>query len=369
MFANLGQSKSNSLANAPPLGGLGAPEPQQQQSNSGQLFGSLGTSTSQPQQQQSTSGGLFGNLGTSTSQSQQQQPTSGSLFGSLGVSQSQQQKSTTGGTFGGSILGTTQSQTSSLFSPPQPQDGQFGQTQQSGQQIEPTTGSSQPAYFDSLLERGRKRTNGVGDSSGFSELPSLQLGLGDIARRVRELGGTGAPSQPRKGTDSKAHYLLAASGISPGSALRDLNSLNNQTAAASGIQTSVAPDTDLETYVANLQSQSTLALIADGLNRSARDFETFLEENVTMEWDAQRRRIYEHFGLASKDGDAQSVNDNPLNVASPGAKGSFGRSARRGRIQNLSSSKAGSTMGGSVFGAAAMQKSVIGTPGSVSNAN
>ncbi len=165
------------------------------------------------------------------------------------------------------------------------------------------------------------------------------------------------------------HYLLAASGVSPGSALRDLSSLNSQIAAASRIQASVAPDTDLETYVANLQSQSTLALIADGLNRSARDFETFLEDNVTMEWDAQRRRIYEHFGLASKDGDPQSVNSNPLNTASPGSKGSFGRSTRRGRIQNLSSSKGGNALGGSVFGAAAMQKSIIGTPGSISNGN
>ncbi len=236
MFGNLAQSNSNSLANAPPLGGLSSPEPsrglfgslspstsqpQQPQGNTGGLFGNLGTSTSQPQQQQSNAGGMFSNLGPlppapdpsklrglfahlETSPPQQQQSTSGGVFGSLGASQAQQQPSTTGGLFGGSLLGTTQPQNSSLFASSRPQNGQPGQAQQDNQQIESTAGGSQPAYFDSLLERGRKRTNGVSDSSGFGELPSLQLGLGDIARKVREMGGIGATAQSRKGTDSKA---------------------------------------------------------------------------------------------------------------------------------------------------------------------
>lgn len=39
---------------------------------------------------------------------------------------------------------------------------------------------------------------------GFGELPSLQLGLGDIARRARELGGVGAQTHGGATVDSKA---------------------------------------------------------------------------------------------------------------------------------------------------------------------
>nr|7TBI_G1 Chain G1, Nic96 R2 [Saccharomyces cerevisiae]7TBI_G2 Chain G2, Nic96 R2 [Saccharomyces cerevisiae]7TBJ_G1 Chain G1, NUP93 R2 [Homo sapiens]7TBJ_G2 Chain G2, NUP93 R2 [Homo sapiens]7TBK_G1 Chain G1, NUP93 R2 [Homo sapiens]7TBK_G2 Chain G2, NUP93 R2 [Homo sapiens]7TBL_G1 Chain G1, NUP93 R2 [Homo sapiens]7TBL_G2 Chain G2, NUP93 R2 [Homo sapiens]7TBM_G1 Chain G1, NUP93 R2 [Homo sapiens]7TBM_G2 Chain G2, NUP93 R2 [Homo sapiens] len=53
---------------------------------------------------------------------------------------------------------------------------------------------------------------------------------------------------------------------------------------------------DVDTYLSNLQTKTTLSMIADGLERSARDFDAFLEENVTLEWEAQRKRIYQHFG-------------------------------------------------------------------------
>lgn len=41
---------------------------------------------------------------------------------------------------------------------------------------------------------------------GFGELPSLQLGLGDISRRVRELGGAGGAggqAKQARGRDAK----------------------------------------------------------------------------------------------------------------------------------------------------------------------
>lgn len=54
-------------------------------------------------------------------------------------------------------------------------------------------GSGRSAHFDHLLERGRKRNAGENGIGNFDELPSLQLGLGDIARKVRNLG-SGGPS-------------------------------------------------------------------------------------------------------------------------------------------------------------------------------
>lgn len=155
------------------------------------------------------------------------------------------------------------------------------------------------------------------------------------------------------------HYLLAASGISPGTALRDLNSLNVQPSTSATIPRAVDFDPDNGKFVRQLEQQSTLSMIAEGLNRAERDFDAFLEENVTMNWEEQRKRIYEHFGLAAKGGEQD---DDSTVFPNPGGKGSFGRSTRRGRPHAATANGHG-TSTRSVFGRSGMQKSVIGTPG------
>ncbi|KAH0558466.1 hypothetical protein GP486_004879, partial [Trichoglossum hirsutum] len=254
---------------------------------------------------------------------------------------------------------TTQPEQSNFFGASTATTSQPQQQQQQGQGQQQSP--SQPAFFDSLLERSRQRNKDVNGSSTLGELPSLQLGLGDIARRVRQLGGPAAAQQGR-GVDSKAHYILAASGVSPGTALKDLNELDTQAAAAPPVPPTSTIDTDIDSYLSKLQSQSTLALIADGLDRSAKDFDAFLEKNVTMEWDAQRRRIYEHFGLVPRNAGGRDADD----IYSPGGgstRGGFGRSTRRGRTQDRGSANRSAThAGGSVFGASSMSKSVIGAP-------
>jgi nuclear pore complex protein Nup93 len=148
------------------------------------------------------------------------------------------------------------------------------------------------------------------------------------------------------------HYLLAASGVSTASALRDLNNFS-QSAAALTAPPAGAADTDIEAFVSNLHAQSTLDLIQEGLEQSKRDFDSFLEENVQMNWDAQRRRIYEHFGLAKPSENlAESVDDTFAETAG----GAFGRSSRRSRALGASLSASG----GMSFGPQGLTKSVLG---------
>ncbi|KAI9811705.1 MAG: hypothetical protein M1832_000702 [Thelocarpon impressellum] len=311
--------------------------------------------------------GLFGSLGGASSTASAAQPAAqGVSLSGLG-----------GGTTSNAAAATS---TPSLFGlaarAQQPAASTLGQTQQqnaASQTQAPQNaqnpaasngpaGTSHSAYFDSLLEKSRKRQHRATDeASTLGELPSLQLGLGDISQRVRELAGGSPLGKRGKAVDSKAHYLLAASGISPGSALRDLNELNAQAQASGAGPQAPAFDTDNEAYLSSLQSQSTLALIAEGLNRSAQDFDRYLEENVTMEWDAQRQRIYEHFGLAPK-GASAAAGASAYGSPGPVQQGSFGRSSRRGRGQKPAEAQPG-TAGGSVFGASGPQRSVIGTPG------
>ena len=350
------------------FGGLGGASQPQQPAQTGGLFGNLGGATSQPQQ----SGGLFGSS-TQTTQAggglfgakPTQAPQTGGLFGNtsttpqpgglFGNTTTQAQKN--GGALGNNNANTTQPG-ASLFG------GQNASTQAQPQQQGPSLGMSlgqtQPdstSYFDSILEKSRKRA--LGDR-GDEDIPQLQLGLGDIRQRMKRF----APNRSDIVVDGKAHYLLAASGVDPGAAIRDLNTLNAITGRNERVQQYEAPDTDVEGYLANLQTQTTLSMISDGLARSVRDFDNFLEDNVNMEWDAQRNRIYQHFGIKQR-GDAAASGRLGLTAAAA-ESGSFGRS-RRSKAAGLAGSRASTKplASGSTFGRSTLQKSVIGVNGPV----
>ncbi|CAK3918653.1 related to nuclear pore (Nic96) [Lecanosticta acicola] len=186
-----------------------------------------------------------------------------------------------------------------------------------------------PAYFQALLERGQKR--------GSSDEPQLQLGLGDIARKVRNLG---------KGfTDARAHYLLSASGVNTSQALRDLDELAASTAQSlpEQLPTTGVKQTLLETYQNDFQK-----MVDSHVQRAHEEFDQMIEERLHgVDWDAHRQRIYEHFGLKKPE-------SQPAPDGSVVGGGAFGRSSRRGRL---------STAGKSTFGIPGLSKSVIGSIG------
>ncbi len=250
----------------------------------------------------------------------------------------------------------------------------------------PTTG----AYFDSLLAKSRKRTDGEAAAAGdgaSSDLPSLHLGLGDIRQKLRKLGPRTGPAAGQGAVphlqDGRAHYVLAASGVDPGAAVRDLGNFGifsaaRSTAATAGDNSQAGgsfsrgpSEVDVDTYLANLQTKTTLSMIADGLERSVRDFDSFLEDNVTMEWEAQRKRIYEHFGIKMLDDLATGPSATPRFGTPDGtgggggnATGGFGRRRSRQQPQPAASQTPGGASGqggSSVFGRSRMQKSVIGS--------
>lgn len=142
----------------------------------------------------------------------------GSIFGAsslFNTSSGQQQTSVfptsnTPSLFGGSILSTNPVSTGQNVSTASTLGGQ-NQIQQQVQNplaekpLQTTdaasglvSSSTQPAFFNSLLERGKKRPFATASWDGNSaDLPKLQLGLDDIRRKARELG-SGAPSQVRQ---------------------------------------------------------------------------------------------------------------------------------------------------------------------------
>ena len=349
---------------------FGNPNPatsaQSQAAPKNSLFGN----NTQPQQPSAQSSNLFGSLGASQPQTQS------SLFSNfggdqksnfLGSSQPQQQTTTASSLFGGAQnnAAATHPATFSLFAL-QPQQLQKKdqslhavqgqqQQQQLGQQSRAGQVTSQPAYFNTLLEKGRKRTHDADGGPGLRDLPSLQLGLGDIAKKVKELGSASTISQ--RGRAADAHYLLAASGINPGTTRRDLDSLAVQKPTSVTSHPPQQWDPNTRKYVEQLQQQSTLRMISEGLERAQKNFDNHLEENIDINWELQRKRIYEHFGLTPRHAEASGDL-----ASSPGVKGSFGNSTRRGRTRNANRPNQ-STLTRSIFGQSSVQKSVIGTPG------
>lgn len=144
--------------------------------------------------------------------------------------------------------------------------------------------------------------------------------------------------------------------MNPGTTRRDLDSLHAQSFGSDNRQLTTHWDPDMNKFVAQLQQQSTLKMIAEGVERAHRNFNNFLDENVDMNWELQRRKIYQHFGLVSR-GSADGGN-----YSSPDEKRSFGRSSKRGRPSNPVKSDQ-STLNKSFFLNPSLQKSVIGTPG------
>lgn len=338
----------------------------------GGLFGS--TATSQPATTSSGGGGLFGATASSAPKpgglfgggGGASQPPAGNLFGGAGAASTaapagsslfggksaQGQNNTQGTGAGSSIFGSNDKNDASLF-----QSGGLlsRQSEQSLSAAAPDSNAPQPqpAYFDALLQRGKKRQTEDG-AGAFGELPQLQLGLQDISRKVRNLGQGGPSAGLARGGDARAHYLLSASGVNTGNALRDLEDLAGSTANRNQAPTDPGEltgngvkDTLAQKYQNDFQN-----MVNAHVRKSKEDFNKMIDEKLHgVDWDSHRQRIYEHFGLRKP----SNLGDSTADGAFDSVSGSFGRSSRRGR-------QGASTLEKS-YGLPGMARSVIGTPG------
>lgn len=291
---------------------------------SGGLFGGS-TTTSAP------TGGLFGSSTANTAPS-------GGLFGA-----STGQANTGGSSLFGNAQSTSQSAAgTSLFGQSQPgqQNGQGNTQQPQGPQQ-----TREGAYFNSLLERQKKKAKMQPSDPSYrrNQLPNLNMDLGDLARRAQELGSRGATTDS---ADSRAHYLLAGSGVAPGRSFRGFKGDDNLAAP----ETTLPEQTfETETYIRNLQVKGRDAIMRENMERVYREVDSYIEQTLGVDFEEQKTRIMKHFGLISEDEDAPAA----------GQTSSFGKSAaRKGPTGSEQPTR-------SVFGRSALNKSIIGSAGSV----
>ncbi|KAF8543439.1 Nup93/Nic96-domain-containing protein [Trichophaea hybrida] len=183
---------------------------------------------------------------------------------------------------------------------------------------------STASLFSSLLEQSRK----LRQETETADLPPIELGLGEIERRAREL----KKSTPGRQTDARARYLLRAAGIDADQNLRDLEAIDFQAA----YEPSMPVDTDINAYLRSRKDQN-------------------IASSIEEEWEAQKQRIFEHFGLAPKSSPAPGNGDAFSGGMSAFGASSFGRSRLGGSVGpggslGTNSVWAKSNMGGSVLG-------------------
>ena len=235
-----------------------------------------------------------------------------------------------------------------------PQPALAGQSTQ--QPATKQTHARDPAPFNTLLERQKKRQkNGPFTENGHSsQLPPLSMDLGDLARRAQEIGRGKKASSSTKDADSRAHYLLAGSGVAPGNATKDFDKVERTSLGVAPYQPQEPFDPDNEKYLRGLQERGREAMIQEAIDRVHRDFDAHLEETLSINFDMQKKKIMRHFGLISQD-DAEEETNNAETE-----KGGFGRSP--GRKSAFGKPAKASTATRSVFGRSGLDKSLIGSP-------
>lgn len=338
----------------------------------GGLFGS--TTTTQPA---STGGGLFGNAtatsGTGTGagaglfgKPATTAPASGGLFGTSTGTTNQNQP--TGGLFGGgastttkpSLFGASNAQPAGSQNPTStnPLGQAFGasflggagasQSQNPTQQNDVQSQNRESVYFNGLLERQKKKIRFSPEHDGqLGQLPSMNMDLGDLARRAQELGQKNQKLGQSSSKDSRAHYLLSGSGVTPGQAYRDFQKLDSD-APLPAAQSRIDFAEEGSAYLRGMQAKGREAMLRESMDRVYRDVDAFIEEGLGIDFDEQKKRIMQHFGLIAQD----AADD------SNAAGGSFGQS----RSKSKSSRR-------SIFGRSGLDKSMIGNATSVAGSS
>jgi len=354
MFSNLGGASSTQATSAAPGGLFGSTTTTQPASTGGGLFGSAtampGTGTggglfNKPASAAPASGGLFG---TSTSTNNQSQPTGGlfgggastttkpSLFGvnnaQANVAQSATSTNPLGQPLGASMLGGAGASQSQSQNP----------TQHNGAQPQ----NKESVYFNGLLERQKKKIRFSSEQDGqLGQLPSMNMDLGDLARRAQEQGQKNQKLGHSSAKDSRAHYLLSGSGVTPGQAYKDFQKLDSD-APLPAAQSRIDFAEEGSAYLRGMQAKGREAMLRESMDRVYRDVDAFIEESLGIDFDEQKKRIMQHFGLIAKD----AADDTHPSGASFGQSKSYSKSKSSRR---------------SIFGRSGLDKSMIGNATSV----
>ncbi|QGN18422.1 nucleoporin NIC96 [Kluyveromyces marxianus] len=144
--------------------------------------------------------------------------------------------------------------------------------------------------FNELLETSKNLP------STSSDLGPILLSVNEMKKRAQEMRKT----IPHESNHTKAHYLLAGSGLG----IHEIeNSLNNLKASELLSEQRVAQgynDGDLDTYLNIRKDENILSAIEQSLSLAAKDFDNFVNQNFNLDWKQRKDEVRESFGILIK---------------------------------------------------------------------
>ncbi|ORY84866.1 Nup93/Nic96-domain-containing protein [Protomyces lactucae-debilis] len=172
--------------------------------------------------------------------------------------------------------------------------------------------------LDDLLERS-KLLNSSLDRILHPDLPKLQWTLDELRNKCASLATN------QRGNYTKAHYLLAGSGINAEHTSRAINSLQVEDVQ----EATASVETDIDAYVRNSREQSIIKIIEARKQQAQVDFQAFMDKHLATSWETRKRRLMQQFS-----GDKNAAQEEPVKDKSLG-RSQFGKSvnARRRAYQ------------------------------------
>lgn len=149
-----------------------------------------------------------------------------------------------------------------------------------------------------------------------SDLGSIQLGINELRKRAHELRKTDLATKDDE-SFSKAHYLLAGkvSIDDVASSIKSLES-NNVLEPRSKLHSQQG---DLDSYLRSKKDENILSAIEQSLSSAARDFDNFVNQNISLDWKQRRDEIRESFGIVlskqTAHTDTKTTKSEPKNVS------------------------------------------------------
>ncbi|KAK7204458.1 Nup93/Nic96-domain-containing protein [Myxozyma melibiosi] len=169
------------------------------------------------------------------------------------------------------------------------------------------------SLLDQLLENTKSLPRNV------TGLGAIQLGISEIAGKARSLRSRAPVSADG---DTKAHYLLAGSGINAEDIAQDLETISFHTtfesggnaggagsgggsgsggvSGGSGYSSAAAVDSDIVSYLRQKREESIVASIEDSVRQTNRKFDAFVSANIRLQWNYEKLLVCEHFGLVPR---------------------------------------------------------------------
>ncbi|RCK55393.1 Nucleoporin NIC96 [Candida viswanathii] len=146
-----------------------------------------------------------------------------------------------------------------------------------------------------LLKELLESANNLPKSNDHVQLGSIHLTLNELERKTQQLR--------RQADDSasftKAHYLLAGSGISADDIEGELNAIQIPKTSERGapLQHTFGGSENIENYLSAKKDENILNTIEQSLSLASKDFDNYINANISIDWKVRRDELRKAVGL------------------------------------------------------------------------